>query len=59
MILFFLTKFLFVLSFSSLLYSEKIPEIHKFIDDNAQYFLTVIKEEGSTYRNDPENLKLG
>ena len=57
MIRFFLTKFLFVLSFSSLLYSEKIPEIHKFIDDNAQYFLTVIKEEGSTYRNDPDKFK--
>ena len=57
MIRFFLTKFLFVLSFSSFLYSEKIPEIHEFIDKNAQYFLTVIKEEGSTYENDPEKFK--
>ena len=57
MIRFFLTKFLFVLSFSSFLYSEKIPEIHEFIDKNAQYFLTVIKEEGSTYRNDPDKFK--
>ena len=57
MIRFFLTKFLFVLSFSSFLYSEKIPEIHEFIDENAQYFLTVIKEEGSTYDNEPEKFK--
>ena len=57
MIRFFLTKFLFVLSFSSFLYSEKIPEIHEFIDKNAQYFLTVIKEEGSTYDNEPEKFK--
>jgi phospholipid transport system substrate-binding protein len=57
MIRFFLTKFLFVLSFSSFLYSEKIPEIHEFIDKNAQYFLTVIKEEGSTYENEPEKFK--
>ena len=45
MIRFFLTKFLFVLSFSSFLYSEKIPEIHEFIDKNAQYFLTVLKKK--------------
>ena len=57
MIRFFLTKFLFVISFSSFLYSEKIPEIHEFIDKNAQYFLTVIKEEGSTYDNEPEKFK--
>ena len=57
MIRFFLTKFLFVLSFSSFLYSEKIPEIHEFIDKNAQYFLTIIKEEGSTYDNEPEKFK--
>ena len=57
MIRFFLTKFLFVLSFSSFLHSEKIPEIHEFIDKNAQYFLTIIKEEGSTYENEPEKFK--
>ena len=57
MIRFFLTKFLFVLSFSSFLYSEKIPEIHEFIDKNSQYFLTVIKEEGSTFKNNPEKFK--
>ena len=34
MIRFFLTKFLFVLSFSSFLYSEKIPEIHEFVIKN-------------------------
>ena len=32
-------------------------EIHEFIDKNAQYFLTVIKEKGSTYDNEPEKFK--
>ena len=31
------------------LHSDKNSEIYSFIDDNAQYFLTVIKEEGSNF----------
>tara|TARA_B100002019_G_C21250685_1_gene590956 strand:+ start:33 stop:641 length:609 start_codon:yes stop_codon:yes gene_type:complete len=58
MIRFFFTKLLFVATFSSFVYGEKIPEIHKFIDTNAQYFLTVIKQEGSTYLNEPEKFKI-
>ena len=42
---------------SPFLSSEKIPEIHQFIDVNAQYFLTVIKEEGSNYEDEPEEFK--
>ena len=54
MIRFFLKSFLFLLLLPSFLSAEKIPEIHQFIDKNAQYFLTLIKEEGSNYENEPE-----
>ncbi len=57
MIRFFLKGFLFLLLFPSFLSAEKIPEIHQFIDKNAQYFLTLIKEEGSNYENQPEEFK--
>ena len=49
--------FLFLLFLSPFLSAEKIPEIHQFIDKNAQYFLTLIKEEGSNYETDPEEFK--
>ena len=57
MIRFFLKSFLFLLLLSPFLSAEKIPEIHQFIDKNAQYFLTLIKEEGSNYVNEPEEFK--
>ena len=57
MIRFFLKTFLFLLLLSPFLSAEKIPEIHQFIDKNAQYFLTLIKEEGSDYENEPEKFK--
>ena len=57
MIRFFLKSFLFLLLLSPFLSAEKIPEIHQFIDKNAQYFLTLIKEEGSNYENEPEKFK--
>ena len=57
MIRFFLKSFLFLLLLSSFLSAEKIPEIHQFIDKNAQYFLTLIKEEGSNYEDEPEEFK--
>ena len=58
MIRFFLKSFLFLLLLSSFLSAEKIPEIHQFIDKNAQYFLTVIREEGSNYDDKPEEFKM-
>ena len=57
MIRFFLKSFLFLLLLSPFLSAEKIPEIHQFIDKNAQYFLTLIKEEGSNYETEPEEFK--
>ena len=57
MIRFFLKSFLFLLLLSPFLSAEKIPEIHQFIDKNAQHFLTLIKEEGSNYENEPEKFK--
>ena len=47
MLRFFCWKITILLILSSNLYSDEKSEIHSFIDDNAQYFLTVIKEEGS------------
>ncbi len=58
MIRFFLKSFLFLLLLSPFLSAEKIPEIHQFIDKNAQYFLTVIREEGSNYDDQPEEFKM-
>ena len=57
MIRFFSAKILFVFLFSQFIVAEKIPELHKYIDSNAQYFLTVIKEDGSKYDDDPEAFK--
>ncbi|MEC7479750.1 MAG: ABC transporter substrate-binding protein [Pseudomonadota bacterium] len=39
------------------LHSDKNSEIYSFIDDNAQYFLTVIKEEGSNFEDNPDEFK--
>ncbi len=58
MIRFFLKFFLLLSLLPPFLSAEKIPEIHQFIDKNAQYFLTVIKEEGSKYESEPEEFKL-
>ena len=54
MIRFFSSKILFVLLLSQFINADKIPELYKFIDSNGQYFLTIIKEEGSKYDEDPE-----
>jgi phospholipid transport system substrate-binding protein len=39
------------------LFCDKIPDLHEYIDSNAQYFLTVIKKEGSNYDENPEAFK--
>ena len=57
MIRFFSSKILFVLLLSQFINADKIPELYKFIDTNGQYFLTVIKEDGSKYEEDPEVFK--
>ena len=53
----FLYKLIFLAIFSLNLKAEQIPEMHSFIDKNAQYFLTVIKTEGSEYKKNPEQFK--
>ncbi len=57
MLRFFCWKITILLILSSNLYSDEKSEIHSFIDDNAQYFLTVIKEEGSNFDENPEGFK--
>ncbi len=57
MIRFFSSKILIVLLLSQFINADKIPELHKFIDSNGQYFLTIIKEDGSKYEEDPEAFK--
>ena len=49
MLRFFCWKITILLLLSLQLHSDKNSEIYSFIDDNAQYFLTVIKEEGSNF----------
>ena len=55
MIRFFSSKILIVLLLSQFINADKIPELHKFIDSNVQYFLTIIKEDGSKYEEDPRS----
>ena len=57
MLRFFSSKILFVIFLTQSLFAEKIPDLHEYIDSNAQYFLTVIKEEGSNYEDNPEEFK--
>ena len=57
MLRFFSSKILFVIFLTQNLFSEKIPDLYEYIDSNAQYFLTVIKEEGSNYDENPEEFK--
>ncbi|RPG42861.1 MAG: hypothetical protein CBC72_004640 [Gammaproteobacteria bacterium TMED112] len=57
MLRFFSSKILFVFLLSQSLYADKIPDLHEYIDSNAQYFLTVIKEEGSKFDENPEEFK--
>ena len=57
MLRFFSPKILFVFLLSQSLFADKIPELYEYIDSNAQYFLTVIKEEGSNYDENPEEFK--
>ena len=53
----FSSKILFVFFLAQNLFCDKIPDLHEYIDSNAQYFLTVIKEEGSNYDENPEAFK--
>ena len=57
MLRFFSPKILFVFLLSQSLFADKIPELYEYINSNAQYFLTVIKEEGSNYDENPEEFK--
>ena len=57
MLRFFCWKITILLLLSSQLHSDKNSEIYSFIDDNAQYFLTVIKEEGSNFEDNPYEFK--
>ena len=57
MLRFFSLKILLVFLLSQYLSADKLPELHEYIDSNAQYFLTVIKEEGSNYDENPEEFK--
>ena len=57
MLRFFSSKILFVFFWHKIYFSDKIPDLHEYIDSNAQYFLTVIKEEGSNYDENPEVFK--
>ena len=57
MLRFFSSKIIFVFFLTQNLFGEKVPDLHEYIDSNAQYFLTVIKEEGSNYDENPEAFK--
>ena len=57
MLRFFSSKILIAIILSNYLFADKIPELHEYIDSNAQHFLTVIKEEGSKYDENPEEFK--
>ena len=57
MLRFFSLKIIFVFLLTQNLFADKIPDLHDYIDSNAQYFLTVIKEEGSNYDENPEEFK--
>lgn len=57
MLRFFCWKITILLLLSLQLNSDKNSEIYSFIDDNAQYFLTVIKEEGSNFEDNPDEFK--
>ena len=57
MLRFFSSKIIFVFFLTQNLFGEKVPDLHEYIDSNAQYFLTVIKEEGSNYDDNPEEFK--
>ncbi len=57
MLRFFCWKITILLLLSLQLHSDKNSEIYSFIDDNAQYFLTVIKEEGSNFEDNTDEFK--
>ena len=57
MLRFFCWKITILLLLSLQLHSDKNSEIYSFIDDNAQYFLTVIKVEGSNFEDNPDEFK--
>ena len=57
MLRFFCWKITILLLLSLQVHAEKNSDIFSFIDNNAQYFLTVIKEEGSNFDDNPEEFK--
>ena len=50
-------KSLLLLVISLNIFSEKNSEIFSFIDDNAQYFLQLIKNDGNEFESNPEEFK--
>ena len=57
MIRLFLTKILIIFSLSQPLASDDNENAFNFINENAVYFLTVIKTEGSKYEEKPDEFK--
>ncbi len=57
MIRLFLTKILIIFSLSPPLASDDNENAFNFINENAVYFLTVIKTEGSKYEEKPDEFK--
>ena len=57
MIRLFLTKILIIFSLSQPLSSDDNENAFNFINENAVYFLTIIKTEGSKYEEKPDEFK--
>ena len=57
MIRLFLTKILIIFSLSQPLASDDNENAFNFINENAVYFLTIIKTEGSKYEEKPDEFK--
>ena len=57
MIRLFLTKIFFIFSISSPIASDDNENAFNFINENAVYFLTIIKTEGSKYDEKPDEFK--
>ena len=57
MIRLFLTKIFIIFSLSQPLLSDEKENAFNFINENAVYFLTIIKTEGSKYGEKPDEFK--
>ena len=57
MIRLFLTKIFIIFSISSPIASDENENAFNFINENAVYFLTIIKTEGSKYDEKPDEFK--